>query len=424
MLKCGLYESDITPPLGAAMSGYFHARFNEGAKDPLVASAVCFEGEEGKRVYLFSCDILDFPSDVASKTREALSFALGVPRENILIAATHSHTSISTSDHAEGLSVDDSYFSFLEEALCVAGERAAAALAPVRLSYGSMAEERVGYCRNFVTKDGGIRSFANHTAVAHYANIDHDVTVLRMDAEDGTPLGAIVGYACHPDTLGGNLVSADYPGELRRTLRAVYGERFTPAFFNGFCGNINHVSLEGKRYPDSYRRMGRMLAGDVLRLMEITAPMQSEKVDCRERVLSLPGRRPTEDELAWAKSDAPGALYPHFDPAHRRGILEVEARGEVSYSAPVQVVRVGDAAFYALPGEIFSAFSLRLKAEAPAHLACAFPVNLANGNLNYIPTADLFLDTIYESFLGVSSFLAQDAGDRMVDTLLSLASEV
>ena len=46
-MRCGFYESDITPPLGTTIFGYMDRRKSEGIKDRLHAKAVVFE-KDGK----------------------------------------------------------------------------------------------------------------------------------------------------------------------------------------------------------------------------------------------------------------------------------------------------------------------------------------------------------------------------------------
>src|SRR5207244_7324543 len=54
---------------------------------------------------------------------------------------------------------------------------------------------------------------------------DHELTVVRIDGLDGSPIAAIVNYAAHPVVLGPEplLISADYPGVIREVVEKATG---------------------------------------------------------------------------------------------------------------------------------------------------------------------------------------------------------
>ncbi|MCA9442445.1 MAG: hypothetical protein KC964_16705, partial [Candidatus Omnitrophica bacterium] len=90
-IEAGFSEVDITAPVGFRMSGYFRERFSTGVKDPLYArSMVLKQGDT--QVALVFCDLIGVPLAVTEHARRGASHATGIPKGNILIAATHSHT--------------------------------------------------------------------------------------------------------------------------------------------------------------------------------------------------------------------------------------------------------------------------------------------------------------------------------------------
>src|SRR5678816_2395745 len=54
-LQVGVAETDITPPIGFPMAGYYHERLAEGASDPLKAKAIVFRGERERAAWVV-CD--------------------------------------------------------------------------------------------------------------------------------------------------------------------------------------------------------------------------------------------------------------------------------------------------------------------------------------------------------------------------------
>ena len=62
-LRIGVAETDITPPNGYPMSGYYHERLATGAIDPLKAHAIVFrQGTE--QAALVTCDLTGIAKDL------------------------------------------------------------------------------------------------------------------------------------------------------------------------------------------------------------------------------------------------------------------------------------------------------------------------------------------------------------------------
>src|SRR5699024_8955841 len=90
-LRVGVAVRDITPPVGYRMSGYFYERPSTGTHDPLLAKAIILE-QGTERAALVFCDLIGISRTVSDEARKTASEKTEIPVENILIAATHSHT--------------------------------------------------------------------------------------------------------------------------------------------------------------------------------------------------------------------------------------------------------------------------------------------------------------------------------------------
>ena len=91
-LRVGYGERVITPPLGVDLSGYgfYLGRRAESVLDDLKARAVFLESG-GQRLILISCDVIGFTVEDADNLRAKITASLGLPRKDILLAATHTH---------------------------------------------------------------------------------------------------------------------------------------------------------------------------------------------------------------------------------------------------------------------------------------------------------------------------------------------
>ena len=90
-LHAGVAVADITPPIGYRMSGYFNERLSTSVLNPLHAKALVLRQGDTRAAMVF-CDIIGLSPDVSRQARERAQRETGIPAENILLAATHTHT--------------------------------------------------------------------------------------------------------------------------------------------------------------------------------------------------------------------------------------------------------------------------------------------------------------------------------------------
>ena len=90
-LQAGLATTDITPPKGARLSGYFNERLNTATHDPLQAKAVVFAQGQTRAALVF-CDLIGVSAEVTTKARAEAARRTGIPADHIMVAGTHTHT--------------------------------------------------------------------------------------------------------------------------------------------------------------------------------------------------------------------------------------------------------------------------------------------------------------------------------------------
>lgn len=421
MLQCGLFEHDITPPLGSEIPGKFFVRNSDGILDRLYAHAAFLSDENGNACVIVSVDVIFIPTDMAEEARCMISERLQIKKERVMLVATHSHTAGPVWSWGEFAHASEEYITFLKKRIVDAAQLAASQVRDVKIGISKGLENKIAYVRDFKLKDGSVGTNPLPENVEHsLGDIDPEILVLRIDEPDGTPYGVFVNYACHCDCVNGTKYSSDYPGAMRAMLKKVYGDAFIPIFINGFNGDINHCDVLHhfhNEVPEHFRRMGRMLAADVIKIRELAKPMQEEEIGGAHRYLRIKTRMPDEKLIAWAQANAEGTRS-LIDTFYTHEILELVAEGEKELSLPVQVLKIGDFAVFGMPGEIYSAYAKKLKRSAKTDFIAS--ANLSNGNVGYIPTKEMFLPGIYPARLCSSSKMPPDTGDIMLETLLEL----
>ena len=90
-LRVGVASTDITPPMGIAMAGYYHERGADGVLDPLFSKAMVIE-QDGQRAALVVVDLIGITRWVTDQARTQIEQATGIKGDHVMISATHAHT--------------------------------------------------------------------------------------------------------------------------------------------------------------------------------------------------------------------------------------------------------------------------------------------------------------------------------------------
>src|SRR5262245_36092482 len=93
-LRAGAATSNITPPLGSDIVGGFAPFPATHIHDELFARCLVLDDGKIKLVFVV-CDLLGLDRLVSDEAREIIQKDLGIPRENVLISATHTHSACS-----------------------------------------------------------------------------------------------------------------------------------------------------------------------------------------------------------------------------------------------------------------------------------------------------------------------------------------
>lgn len=434
-LRAGRAAVKITPPVGVPMAGYYNTRLAEGALDDLWAKVLVLESG-GVRVALAACDLVNIPADLSSAARRQAEAATGIPASHIMLSATHSHTGPllggRSTQYVEGPArkAMDAYRAAFPARIAEAVRAAASGLAPARISQATGHEESVSFYRRFLMKDGTVRTNPgkrNPQIVQPMGHIDPDVQLLWVESAGAKPLLAYINHALHPDTVGGLRFSADFPYTLSNLLGKVYGPDLVTLFTNGAAGNINHIdvsSAQPQKGPGEARRIGTVLAGEVLKTITRLQPVPAGPLTVRNEIVPLPLPTYSLEQVAKArdialkfgKPDSPGTV----PLAEAFRILDVADRKGAPLEAEVQVVALGKSvAWVALPGEVFVELGQAIKKASPFPMTII--VELSAGQIGYVPARKAFDEGGYEV---LSARFAPGGGELLAETAIKLLSSL
>jgi hypothetical protein len=309
-LFAGVGRVDITPPAGIAHANW-GAQIHERAAGidlPLWATALALRTGD-ITVVIVDVDLIYLWDATASKTRQAVAAATGLPEEHVRLSYTHTHSGPSTtSDRATwagaGSELVPAYEASLPQRIASAAWSAVQSLRPARIAIGT------GTCAIAVNRrfqrpeDGAVIVGRNWEGP-----VDHNVPVLRIDGVGGEPLAAVVHYACHPITVGpdNDLITPDYPGMVKRVVEQATGA--TCLFLQGAAGDVGPIRGVARGGAQEYKRLGTVLGLEASRVWWETDP------------------RPRHDRyLGTLESGAPLAIYDDEATGERDARLRVETR--------------------------------------------------------------------------------------------------
>jgi len=460
-VKAGFCEADITPAVGMERPGGYGKAYIVAIHDSLKVRASVFEDDRGVRIALVGLDSLGIEAKTAARIRREASALCGIKEDNILLAASHTHSGgpihgcfaedyenapelVQVLARDYSVVVDPDYHRQVVAQAVKAIEEADRRKEDALVSVGSGYEDKVAFNRRFRMKNGRVYTHpgkGNPDIIEPAGPTDPEVGVLGAWSRDGRLLGCIVNYACHGTTFCRD-VSADWIYYLEQTIRGVLGEEATVVFLNGAAGDVTQVdnlSMREQEFGEKWSRfVGARVGAEAVKVLVSAERGDAAPVATARKVLVVPRRTPAKDRYENALfivkqgledvktgKKKPDEIYT-TDWIFAKEILLLEhlVGREPVARVEVQAVQVGPAVFLANPAEYFCQHGLNIKKSSP--FPFTFVVELANGSAGYVPTPDAFGPDGggYETILSRYSNLPVDAGRTIEDTSVELAKSL
>ena len=426
VFKVGFARMNIDPPMNMPLNGYFIPRYVKGFLDNLEVNVLALELGE-TRVALVSLDNCYLYLAQTNQIRKAVAEASGIPFENVFLGCTHSHTApCGNWEEAENDRDKAMVDKYLE--LLTVRSADAVLLALQDLKEGKMgfiqgwAPERVAYIRRYKMKDGTTMTCPpiNDPNIDYpIGELDQRVHVLRFDRVGGDSV-VLVNYGLHSDTINGEMISADWPGWMRRTIeKALDGTKCI--FYAGAQGDVGstHVYPEGgdmndteisfdneMKSPGMARFVGRALAGTVLQVYDKVEYIPVERLAVLNKTITVPANVPDPKDLPLAHE------YKDLHEAGRDDLIPYTAmelttvvaealrmcrleNGPQTFDLEITGIAIGDVVLVSFPGEPFTDIGVQTK-DTPGWKAI-LPCALTNGYQGYFPMRSAFDEGGYEA---------------------------
>lgn len=439
MLKCGFYEAETTPFLGAHITGYYRTRVAEGVKTKLYAKALALQCDDNKPVVILGFDGISTTQELFDGVHKRINQFTELSPEQIMIGATHCHTSAQYRKSDEFNKNDPLYTEFLTMRLADCAVLALQRMEEATAWYGCEKVEGIAFIRNYLMKDGSIRTNPgrlNPDIVKPIGEVDDDYPFIIFKNSEGKMMGALSSYAVHSDTVAGNEYCGDYSGVLSDELKKAFGNDFVSLFLIGFCGNINHVNTKilAKDQPKPvWEHIGKKLAKAITENLDSLEELDVSALGFSKKYISVPKRQVSEAEIEHAKEllkqdgfdfEKVNIANPDSELFKRANAEKIIKYAEEEMKTPalpvIQVISIGDCLVYAMNGECYVEFQHYIKENSPSKKNL-FASNSNGGVIGYVPVKEMTeVPTLYEANLP-SAVMVPGSSEMLVDELVEMA---
>lgn len=474
MLTAGAASASIDPPLPHDVQGFVRRPISPTGHtpgDPLTISGVVLE-QDGRTVAILAADLAGLDNEAADTIRAAVSAAVPVRAEDVLLNCSHSHAAPWLRSDGNKLgggsdeytAVERAYAERLPYDFASVALQAWQARVPARAAGGTGRVDSVAVNRRERTADGRTILGWNRDL-----DIDDSVPTIRIDDLGGASIATITAFGCHPVVVGPDVpwTGSDFVGPLRRRVEQVRGG--VCVFLQGAAGNV--LPLEAFFDHDGPQvAMGERLGLEALHSIADRDPIEREIVkldfgsvtpislyrrtvaavqprqalDCTRRIVDLPMLEPPtlealtaelaqrNAELADAVRSGAGREVTNPIRYHVTWLGRMIARGEDlaawrSSPGEIWVMRIGDCAVVGAPGEIFSEIGAAVRAASP--FATTLFAGYCQGILGYVATPEEHPHGGYEPSVAQRGYdhpapFAPEAADLIVRTALDALAEL
>lgn len=437
MLKAGVSIRDISPKKGVDLGGYpYFYRFNEGIHDPIYGGALYLGDEFDNGILLLISDLFYLIKPLADRLRKKASELTGFPFERIIVTCSHTHSAPWMSSMFEEIDEENAFSPTIDEEYndYVIDSYAEIAKEALETTFDAKISFIKAQCGKAEGIGGNRRDPENGPS-------DEDLPILLVKDKNENLKAIFTKYALHPTILHGEnkLVSADYPGAMRKAINKVYPEAVF-LFALGVSGDQSPRYFRKDQTFAEVDRFGQTLAKAVLdkipeaqysedwKFAFASGEMEliiKEYKTPEEHKKELERLREKEQELIKAKAsyvDLQNAnlavLGAECDLDHANKAASGELLDMYNEEAPfiVNAFLLNDIAFVFLPGEIFVQFGLDIKEKSPfkeTHV-----ITLANGGLpGYCVTKEALEEGGYEPY---NSLIDPASGDILVEKTIEV----
>lgn len=419
-IYAGFSRVPITPARSMRMAGFDQrTQLSEGVHDELYASCLVLKTPEGSLV-MVSLDILGVDEPLSDAIRARIRETGGESGEcEIFVCATHNHSGPSGIFRGR-TNYDAAYVDYLVRQSTESFREAMDSLEPSQVTGGTVPVADIASRRNNPTDRSPL--------LCGWLGIENRRDKIR-----------VVNFPCHMTVL--NEANRFFSRDMLLGVQEEFSRRGISAllYINGAAGDISTRFTKRDSSFEEARRLGRMLAQNVLRAEE-NASFHWAPAFWRRKALAFSAvyRRPlTADEKTARRREIEDALCRTEDRGQRRDLQSallvlarpdrkpetipgaVAAEGRVTKQVGIRLAVLGNLALVSIPFELYYDIGIRiqqilLQKYPGAQILLA---GYCGGYNGYIPPAGAFSGISYET---EAALFEPDTESRLLEAVENL----
>ncbi len=389
-----------------------------GQEGKLQATATVILGDS--KLCIVGVDILMMNRDYMDQAAKGIEKACGIPIENILINASHTHHAPSTVT-IHGYERDEEFCKRTVSAIIDAATKANELATKAAASRGILRlgqEATVGQNSRQRLKDGRIYWIGPRDDFVRPTDpFDVDLPVIGFRKEGGKLDGLLFNHSTHCIGTRSGKRSPSFYGLAAQELSEEHGIPIN--FLSGAAGSTHNLVLDCNemvvRIKDAFNTT-----------LKHAEPMKSSRLAAIKREVKFQIRtfdEQKEDQAVveycrkYAPANAESTIQVFRDSRAKMKPFQGETRPMV-----IQVVRIGDVYLAAVPAEFFTVLGLEIKRRSPYRNT--FVCGLSNEYVGYLPSREGFTNGGYQTWMGLHSFAEIGTGEMVVEECLKLLDAI
>ena len=409
----------ITPTESVPLGGYGNTskRMSTSVARDLYTTCIAFTDENDQTILVVTNDLILSSAEWTGEARKSMSEATGVPVDNIIVSATHTHSGPDMTNLAHE-SIHN-YRKIIVTWMTQAAVEAMADRKEGKLYFGKTYIEGVNFVRHYILDNGtyigdNFGDASSGKILRPTTEADHWMQIVRIVREEAKDI-ILVNWQTHPHRDGGGKkteITSDIVGAMRQTMEFRTGCHF--AYFSGAGGNINSRSrimednLPGVEVACDSAACGSYMAYHAIRALETLCPLAGGAVKACARTVSVETDH-TKDHLAeigiqlrreWERTGdhaacrEAGKPYGIHSPYHASAIYN-KSKLPKTRDVNLWALSVGKLAFVGAPYEMFDTNGDQIKRGSP--FSSTFVCTCCNEYVGYIPSAYGYAHGCYEA---------------------------
>ena len=342
----GFGKTVITPEYAVHLGSHGDAetRVSKGVLTDLYALTVAMSDTEGNTMLWIVTDLSHGGIDRANVLRKQVEEKYGIPKEHVLLAGTHNHSSVEWGFEAESnKKFEEEWYEGVMKSIDKAMEDRSAAT----LEIGRTESEGLNFSRRYWREDGNLLSGgptkysvqSDSPLASHESETDEEIQMVRFVRGEGKKDILITQWQSHACYISGNpsnedhyKISAEWPGIMRDKIESELDVHCI--YFQGASANVSERSkIDGESKTRTFAEHGNALAQYVIDAYNdgsVFEKKETGKIQANQTYLT------PERSGAWSSSDP-----------------------------ELNVVSIGDVALVTLPQELFDSDGKYIKEESP-----------------------------------------------------------